>query len=93
MTDPNKINITTEQIYQKDFSFERKGYNKREVDEFLDQITQDELYYLEIIQDLTQQLETTEQQSKPVPSDVIARIENLERKLNITYDQPSEKNS
>lgn len=48
----NMINLTPEMILKKEFKIATKGYDLREVDQFLDEIISDYTNYIKIIKDL-----------------------------------------
>ncbi|SFP98016.1 cell division regulator GpsB [Salibacterium halotolerans] len=53
----NNIQLTGKDILDKDFKSSMKGYNKDEVDQFLDTVIQDYEAYEQRVRDLEQQLE------------------------------------
>ncbi|SFE36734.1 cell division regulator GpsB [Alteribacillus iranensis] len=60
------IRLTAKEILDKDFKTSMKGYNKDEVDQFLDLIIQDYEAFNERIRDLETELEQTKQHKGPV---------------------------
>ncbi|RSL33293.1 cell division regulator GpsB [Salibacterium salarium] len=57
-----QIQLTGKEILDKDFKSSMKGYNKDEVDQFLDMIIQDYEAYEERVSELESQLEQTKKQ-------------------------------
>ena len=53
----NLINLTPEEIYNKEFRFDTKGYNPKEVDRFLDSIIEDYQTFNKTIVDLKKERE------------------------------------
>ncbi|MFD2704587.1 cell division regulator GpsB [Salibacterium lacus] len=53
----NNIQLTGKDILDQDFKSSMKGYNKDEVDQFLDTVIQDYEAYEQRVRDLEQQLE------------------------------------
>ncbi|WP_240375462.1 cell division regulator GpsB [Bacillus piscicola] len=63
--------LTAKEILDKDFKTSMKGYNKDEVDQFLDQIIQDYEAFTEKIQQLEAELKKRDQTKPPErPSEV-----------------------
>jgi|SRR5699024_8164607 len=91
MTD-NKVQLTPNDIVEKEFKRSMRGYNEEEVDEFLDIIIQDYEIFLKQIKQLKQENErlkrslenspaTRQQQVAPQSAnyDVLKRLSNLEK--------------
>ncbi|MDQ0299265.1 DivIVA domain-containing protein [Salibacterium salarium] len=57
------IQLTGKEILDKDFKSSMKGYNKDEVDQFLDMIIQDYEAYEQRVRDLESQLEQSKNQT------------------------------
>ena len=73
--------ITVEEISRKEFSFANKGYNQKEVDDFLDDIC-DEIERLENeIMDLKQKTAVVRPASNPEPNGVSAQSEESFREV------------
>lgn len=66
----NKITLTTQDILEKDFKIDVKGYSLKEVDQFLDVIIGDYEQFLKIIDSLEKE-----------KADLIAEIVNLKQEL------------
>ncbi len=87
----NRVQLTANDILEKDFKTSMRGYNEEEVDEFLDIIIQDYDAFTEEIERLKQENErlkklqnSLEQSYKPstnhqVNYDVLKRLSNLEK--------------
>lgn len=87
----NRVQLGSKDILEKDFKTSLRGYNPKEVDEFLDIIMQDYEALNSEIQKLTQENErfkrSTAQEPTPKRSaqpqqvnyDVLKRLSNLER--------------
>lgn len=88
----DQIQLTTKDIYEKEFKTEFRGYSQKEVDEFLDIIIQDYDAFQQEIQRLKQEIEklkrsSTDLQKRTRPAqsapqvnyDVLKRLSNLEK--------------
>lgn len=87
----NKVSLTVQDIYEKEFKKSMRGYNEEEVDEFLDIVISDyEKFIKEIdrlkkeIKFLKQENEDTDtnitfKQQPQVNYDVLKRLSNLEK--------------
>ncbi|MGY4689948.1 cell division regulator GpsB [Salibacterium sp. K-3] len=60
----DNIQLTGKDILDKDFKSSMKGYNKDEVDQFLDTVIQDYEAYEQRVRDLEQQLEQAKNSSR-----------------------------
>ena len=47
-----KINLTPKKIYEQEFKTSMRGYDKTEVDEFLDDVIQDYTVYIALVKEL-----------------------------------------
>ena len=66
----NKITLTPQDILEKDFKIDTRGYRLKEVDQFLDVIIGDYEQFLEIINSLEKE-----------KADLLAEIMNLKQEL------------
>ena len=66
----NKITLTTQDILEKDFKIDTRGYRLKEVDQFLDTIIGDYEQFLDIINNLEKE-----------KADLLAEIMNLKQEL------------
>ena len=48
----NRISLTPQDIFDKDFKIDTRGYRLQEVDKFLDQIIKDYIEFINIIKEL-----------------------------------------
>ncbi|MCF0107071.1 MAG: DivIVA domain-containing protein [Holdemanella sp.] len=67
-----EMNLTAEQIYEKEFNVDLKGYTPEEVDDFLDQVIEDYQAYDEKIEEFGQALIRYEEKIKELQSQIIA---------------------
>ena len=67
-----EMNLTAEQIYEKEFNVDLKGYTPEEVDDFLDQVIEDYQSYDEKVEELGQALMRYEGKIKELQSQIIA---------------------
>ena len=47
-----KINLTPKKIYEQEFKTSMRGYDKKEVDEFLDDVIKDYGVYIALVKEL-----------------------------------------
>lgn len=66
----NKIKLTPQEILEKNFKIDTRGYRLKEVDQFLDDIIGDYEQFLEIINNLEKE-----------KADLLAEIMNLKQEL------------
>ena len=50
-----KINLTPKKIYEQEFKTSMRGYDKTEVDEFLDDVIQDYTVYIALVKELQEE--------------------------------------
>jgi|SRR5690625_3692758 len=97
----NKVQLTVNDILEKDFKRSMRGYNEEDVDQFLDIIIQDYEAFTQEIEKLRQENErfkksmekTTTRQSVATPQvnyDVLKRLSNLEKAVFGQKNQESE---
>lgn len=91
MESENKIRLTAKEILEKDFKTSFRGYNKDEIDKYLDFIIKDYEYFQKETEQLKQEnqrlrkeMENQQQQnSQPAPDntnyDILKRLSNLEK--------------
>lgn len=87
----NRVQLTSKEILEKDFKTSLRGYNQKDVDEFLDVIMQDYEALNNEIQQLKQENDRFKRSSAQEPEqkkpaqpqqvnyDVLKRLSNLER--------------
>jgi len=74
-----KLTLSSEDIFNKDFTLQYKGYVPQEVDEFLDEI----LKNYEIIEEIKDYYETQNKALQKTNSILRTKIDDLETKLEI----------
>lgn len=82
------MNLTAQQIYEKEFHVDLKGYAPAEVDEFLDQIIEDYQVYEEKVEELGQAITRYEEKIKELQQQVFAlqnENQNLNEKVNADF--------
>lgn len=94
MESENKIRLTAKEILEKDFKTSFRGYNKDEIDKYLDFIIKDYEYFQkengqlkQENQRLRKEIENQQQQQKSQPApepnntnyDILKRLSNLEK--------------
>ena len=83
-----ELNLTAQEIFEKEFHVDIKGYAPAEVDEFLDQIIEDYQVYDEKMEELGQALSRYEEKIKELQQEIYTlqteKI-NLEEKVNADY--------
>ena len=69
-----KINLTPKKIYEQEFKTSMRGYDKKEVDEFLDDVIKDYETYAALVKSLRQEIADLKEElaRKPKPSPVQA---------------------
>ncbi len=50
-----KINLTPKKIYEQEFKTSMRGYDKKEVDEFLDDVIKDYGVYIALVKELQEE--------------------------------------
>ncbi|BFH64625.1 DivIVA domain-containing protein [Paenibacillus azoreducens] len=73
-----QVMLTSWDIHNKDFSSTFNGYNKDEVNEFLDIIVKDYTAYAKIIQDLENEIKRLKKAAHSDQSNLEERVRNLE---------------
>ncbi|MGN1276719.1 MAG: DivIVA domain-containing protein [Floccifex sp.] len=76
-----KLNLTAEQIYEKEFHIDVKGYASEEVDVFLDEIIEDYQNYDESIEELSQAVMRYEEKIKELQQEIYT-LQNENQSLN-----------
>ena len=69
----NKITLTPQEIFEKEFKIDTRGYRLKEVDQFLDVVIGDYEQFLNIINDLEKE-----------KADLLSEIMNLKQELRNT---------
>ena len=83
-----ELNLTAQEIFEKEFHVDIKGYAPAEVDEFLDQIIEDYQVYDEKMEELGQALSRYEEKIKELQQEIYtlqSEKTNLEEKGNADY--------
>jgi len=75
----DKINVTAKEILEKDFKVDARGYRPQEVDQFLDLIIKDYIYYESEKKRLVTRIEALEKENTKLKSE----IRNLNESLDI----------
>lgn len=76
-----KMNLTAEQIYEKEFHVDVKGYSSEEVDVFLDEIIEDYQSYDETVEELSQAVMRYEEKIKELQQEIYT-LQNENQSLN-----------
>ncbi len=82
------MNLSAQEIYEKEFHVDLKGYAPAEVDEFLDQIIEDYQTYDEKVEELGQALARYEEKIKELQQQVFSlqkENETLNEKVNANF--------
>lgn len=74
----NKIALTPQEILEKEFKIDTRGYRLKEVDQFLDTIIGDYEQFFSIINNLEKE-----------KADLLAEVMNLKQELRITKNKAS----
>ena len=81
----NRISLTPQDIFDKDFKIDTRGYRLQEVDKFLDQIIKDYIEFINIIKELKGENKELENENMTLKHE----LRNL--KANIDIVKKSEK--
>ena len=81
-----KISLSPEEIYEKDFKVDARGYRPQEVDNFLDEIIKDYSSFIKIIRGQDKELASLTQEN----NDLRNRIRNLEERLEAEVESGNE---
>lgn len=81
-----KISLSPEEIYEKDFKVDARGYRPQEVDNFLDEIIKDYSAFIKIIRGQDKELASLTQEN----NDLRNRIRNLEERLEAEVESGNE---
>ena len=81
----NRISLTPQDIFDKDFKIDTRGYRLQEVDKFLDQIIKDYIEFINIIKELKGENKELENENMSLKHE----LRNL--KANIDIVKKSEK--
>ena len=81
----NRISLTPQDIFEKDFKIDTRGYRLQEVDKFLDQIIKDYIEFINIIKELKGENKELENENMSLKHE----LRNL--KANIDIVKKSEK--
>ena len=82
------MNLTAQEIYEKEFHVDLKGYAPAEVDEFLDMVIEDYQKYDEKVEELGAAVTRYEEQIKELQQQLFAlqsENENLNEKVNSDF--------
>ena len=60
----NKIALTPQEILEKDFKIDTRGYRLQEVDKYLDQIIKDYVEFINIIKELRNENKALERENR-----------------------------
>ncbi len=83
----NNIHLSSQRIYDKDFSVELKGYSPVEVDSFLDQVIQDYQTYEETLEKAQERILSLEKANAALKATIVeleGRMENLKENAPVT---------
>ena len=81
----NKITLTPQEILEKDFKIDTRGYRLQEVDKYLDQIIKDYVEFINIIKELRNENKALEREN------IDLKHELRDLKANIDIVKKSEK--
>ena len=84
----NDMNLTAQEIYEKEFHVDLKGYAPAEVDEFLDMVIEDYQKYDEKVEELGAAVTRYEEKIKELQQQLFAlqsENENLNEKVNSDF--------
>lgn len=81
-----KISLSPEEIYEKEFKVDARGYRPQEVDNFLDEIIKDYSAFIKIIRGQDKELASLTQEN----NDLRNRIRNLEERLEAEVESGNE---
>ena len=81
-----KIALSPEEIYEKEFKVDARGYRPQEVDNFLDEIIKDYSAFIKIIRGQDKELASLTQEN----NDLRNRIRNLEERLEAEVESGNE---
>ena len=81
-----KIALSPEEIYEKEFKVDARGYRPQEVDNFLDEIIKDYSAFIKIIRGQDKELASLTQEN----NDLQNRIRNLEERLEAEVESGNE---
>ena len=73
----DKIVLSTEEIYEKEFKIDARGYRPQEVDNFLDTIIKDYTEFIKLIRSYDKHVQTLTQEN----SELKAQIRKLQTEL------------
>lgn len=83
-----EMNLSPQEIYEKEFHVDIKGYAPAEVDEFLDSIIEDYQNYEEKVEELSQAVARYEEKIKELQQQIFTlqtENENLTEKVNSDF--------
>ncbi|MBF8970047.1 cell division regulator GpsB [Streptococcus sp. NLN76] len=82
------IQFTSKDIFDKDFKTAVRGYNKEEVDEFLDDVIKDYETYAALVKELQQEIQELKKKvAKPSPQEPVQPRVQAQAPVQPTYTQ------
>ena len=84
-----KISLSPEEIYEKEFKVDARGYRPQEVDNFLDEVIKDYSSFIKIIRGQDKELQNLTQENNELKN----RIRNLEERLEAEAESGNESSS
>ena len=84
-----KISLSPEEIYEKEFKVDARGYRPQEVDNFLDEVIKDYSSFIKIIRGQDKELQNLTQENNELRN----RIRNLEERLEAEAESGNESSS
>ena len=71
-----KINLTPKKIYEQEFKTSMRGYDKKEVDEFLDDVIKDYGVYIALVKELQEENAKLKAKTSSAPASMRVRQVN-----------------
>ncbi len=81
-----KISLTPEEIYEKEFKVDARGYRPQEVDNFLDEVIKDYSAFIKIIRGQEKEIQSLSLEN----SDLRKQLRNLEERFEAEIENSNE---
>ena len=72
-----KINLTPKKIYEQEFKTSMRGYDKKEVDEFLDDVIKDYGVYIALVKELQEENAKLKAKASSAPASRPAQVRQV----------------
>ena len=72
-----KINLTPKKIYEQEFKTSMRGYDKKEVDEFLDDVIKDYGVYIALVKELQEENAKLKAKASSAPASQHTRVRQV----------------